>query len=145
MEFNLRCISSDYSIPFSEFYKMEKVPPISEIDKIEIIAGKILKSKTLKRIVIISAVVILNSAVVSAAGVIPAGAGVDNLFNVLMAITRKWAKYVLIITCLINTIRSGISGDSKNVLSIVMKYVLLYLLLFLVPALFGAIEASGIN
>lgn len=144
MEFNLRCVSSDYSMPFSEFYKMEKVPQINKMDKIEIIAGKILKSKTLKRIVIVSAVVILNTVVISAAGA-TGGAGVDNLFNVLMAITRKWAKYVLIITCLINTIRSGISGDSKNVLSIVMKYVLLYLLLFLVPALFGAIEASGIN
>ena len=139
---SLSGISSNYSIPFSEFYKMGEVAEINKMDKVEMIAGKILRSKTLKRVVIITAVVILNSGLISAAPAVAAVAGVDKLGNVLLGIIRSWSKWILILMCLIDTIKAGVSSDSKKILSIVMKYVLLFVLLYMVPVLFDTVSAS---
>lgn len=139
---SLSGISSNYSIPFSEFYKMGEVAEINKMDKVEMIAGKILRSKTLKRVVIITAVVILNSGIISAAPAVAAVAGVDKLGNVLLGIIRSWSKWILILMCLIDTIKAGVSSDSKKILSIVMKYVLLFVLLYMVPVLFDTVSAS---
>ena len=139
---NLNCMSSNYSIPFSEFYKMEDIPKDTKIERVERIAGKIIKNDKLKKAVFILAIVLLNSGMISAAPAVAAGVGVDKLGNVLLGIIRSWSKWILILMCLIDTIKAGVSSDSKKILSIVMKYVLLFVLLYMVPVLFDTVSAS---
>lgn len=74
--------------------------------------------------------------------VLAAGKGIDPLGNTLITLIRHWAYYILIIMCIVEIIRAGISGDSKKILSIIMKYLLIFAAMYLVPTLFDAIRDS---
>jgi len=71
-----------------------------------------------------------------------AGKGIDNLGGTLLNLIRGWGYWILLIMCLVETIRAGAGGDSKKILSIIMKYLLVFAAMYLVPSLFNAIKDS---
>ena len=133
----LNCLCKKEVMTISEFLKIEE---ISNLKQVELIAGRILRSKTLKRVAIVTIALVLNLSTVGAASA--AGPGIDKLGNLLINLIRGYAYYVLIIMAIVESIRAAVSGDSKKVLSILMRYVLVFVLMYLIPQLFDAIKCN---
>jgi len=133
----LNCLCKKEVMTISEFLKIEE---ISNLKQVELIAGRILRSKTLKRVAIVTIALVLNLSTVGA--VSAAGPGIDKLGNLLINLIRGYAYYVLIIMAIVESIRAAVSGDSKKVLSILMRYVLVFVLMYLIPQLFDAIKCN---
>lgn len=71
-----------------------------------------------------------------------AGKGINGLGWTLLGLIREWAYWILLIWCIVEIIRAGVSGESKKTLPIVMKYVIIFASMYLIPGLFDAIKNS---
>ncbi|WP_238886363.1 hypothetical protein [Clostridium sp. YIM B02551] len=130
----INCLCKKETMTISEFLNMQDE---TNERRLEILASKIRKNKQLERFT-----VTLMACCLYAQKVLAAEDGVDRLGNKLLFLLRKWAKWILLIMCVLECIKAGVNGDSKNILKIIMKYVLLYASLFLVPYLFDVIAES---
>ena len=128
----LNCLCKKEVMSISEFLEIEE---IGNLKQIEMLAGRILKSKTLKTVAMVTITIILNINTVGAAGV-----GIDALGNMLINLIRGYAYYILIIMSIVESIRAAVSGDSKKVLSIVMRYLLVFIMMYLIPQIFDSIR-----
>ena len=128
----LNCLCKREVMSISEFLKFEE---IGNKRQLEILAGRILKSKPLKIAAMITITIILNVNTVGAAG-----KGIDQLGNMLINLIRGYAYYILIIMSIVESIRAAVSGDSKKVLSIVMRYLLVFIMMYLIPQIFNSIR-----
>jgi hypothetical protein len=68
--------------------------------------------------------------------------GLDPLGWKLLGLIRHWAKWILLIMCLVEIIRAGLGGDSKKIFPIIMKFLTIYAAMYLIPELFDAIESA---
>lgn len=130
----LNCLCKRETLTISEFLNIDEVGNIKQLEQL---AGRILKSKTLKMAAMITITIALNISPVGAAG-----KGIDQLGNMLINLIRNYAYYILIIMSIVESIRAAVSGDSKKVLSIVMRYLLVFILMYLIPQLFDAIKTQ---
>jgi len=139
---------------FPEFFKMKNGEmTLSEIKRnhrddynIEKFANYILKNNRLTKVVVVAlavTIMILNWNMSHLAiATVANGKGIDILGNKLLGLFKLYGKWILLVVCSLESIKSGVNGDSKKILSIVVKYLLIYLSLFLVPELFDMITAS---
>ena len=130
----INCLCKRETLTISEFLNIEEVGNIKQLEQL---AGRILKSKALKMAAMITITIVLNISPVGAAG-----KGIDQLGNMLINLIRNYAYYILIIMSIVESIRAAVSGDSKKVLSIVMRYLLVFILMYLIPQLFDAIKTQ---
>ena len=103
----------------------------------EILASKLTKNGKMKKFV-----VTLLGLTFYFKTVLAAGKGIDSLGWTLLALVRHWAYWILLIWCIVDVIKSGLSGDSKKTLPIVLKYVVIFASMYLIPAIFDAIKNS---
>jgi hypothetical protein len=68
--------------------------------------------------------------------------GIDPLGMKFLGLIRHWAYWILLIMCIVEIVRSGLSGDSKKILGIVMKFLIIFGSMYLVPELFDAIKTA---
>ena len=68
--------------------------------------------------------------------------GIDTLGWTLLGLIRQYAYWVLLIWCIIEVIKSGVGGESKKSLSIVMKFVIIFASMYLLPNLFNVIKEA---
>lgn len=100
---------------------------------------KIMSSKKMEKATIVFLAAILEAQKVYA---LSDGKGIDHLGYVLINMIRQYAYYILIIMCILEVIRAVASGDSKKILSIIMKYLLVFIAMYLIPGLFDTIRAT---
>jgi hypothetical protein len=103
----------------------------------ETIASKIIKNKTLKKIT-----VILLGSLMYSQKVFAAGKGPDAVGYLLLNFIRKWAFWILLLMCIVEVVRAGVSGDSKKIMSIIMKFILIFASMYIVPEIFTSIRDS---
>jgi len=113
---------------------------------IEKFSTYILKNNRLTKMVVVliaSINIILRNKMNSiAVEAVANGKGIDVLGNKLLGLFQYYGHWVLLIMCVLECIKSGVNGDSKKILSIVVKFLLIYASLFLVPQLFDIITTS---
>jgi len=68
--------------------------------------------------------------------------GIDALGWTLLGLIRQYAYWVLLIWCIVEVIKSGVGGESKKTLSIVMKFVIIFASMYLLPNLFNVIKEA---
>ena len=117
----------------------ESKSPITKYKNMETLSTKIVKDKRLNKFVVTLLGLSLYCKSVFAASNLT---GVDKLGWVLLSLVRKWGYHILVIMCIVEVIRAGIGGDSKKILGIIMKFLLMFASLYLVPSLFDAIRTS---
>ena len=103
----------------------------------EILTNKLVKNNRMKRFTIT-----LLGLTLFCKDVFAAGKGIDSLGWTLLGLVRHWAYWILLIWCIVDVIKSGLSGDSKKTLPIVLKYVVIFASMYLIPAIFDAIKNS---
>lgn len=74
--------------------------------------------------------------------VFAAGKGIDALGWTLLGLIRHWAYWILLIWCIVDVIKSGLSGDSKKSLPIIMKFIIIFASMYLIPEIFDAIAKA---
>lgn len=99
--------------------------------------NKIMENSRVKK-----AAVVFMATMLYSQKALAAGKGIDALGITLITLIRQWAYWILIIMCIIEIIRAGAGGDSKKILGIVMKYLLIFASMYLVPTLFDAVKNS---
>ena len=146
--------NQDYSISFENYSKMKNGElTLNQIRKnhnddydMESFTGKILKNHRLTKIAVVllaSANIILTKAMDSVSiETVANGKAIDVLGNKLLGLFQYYGHWILLIMCVLECIKSGINGDSKKILAIVVKFLLIYTSLFLVPQLFDMITTS---
>ena len=107
---------------------------------IEGIATKVSKNKYLKKIAIFTLAYSMYSQKIVMAAATSANS-LDPLGWRLLKLIRGWAKWVLLLMCVVEIARSGTKGENKT-LAIVTKYLIIYAAMYLVPVLFEAVETS---
>lgn len=107
--------------------------------KMEILAGRLTKTKKTRRFIVTLLGLSLYCGKVFAATTTK---GPDTLMWMLLNLVRQWAKPILIIWCIVEVIRSGLSGDGKKTLPILLKFVVIFASMYLIPELFDTIEAA---
>jgi len=105
--------------------------------KVEILAGKLSKKASHRKFLIT-----LLGLSLYAKNVFAATKGIDTLGWTLLTLIRQWAKWILILWCIVEVIKSACSGDTKKTLPILMKYVVIYASMYLIPVIFDAIAKS---
>lgn len=105
--------------------------------KTEKLASKLTKNNKMKKFVIT-----LLGLALYCKNVFAATKGIDALGWTLLSLVRHWAYWILLIWCIVDVIKSGLSGDSKKTLPIVLKYVVIFASMYLIPAIFDAIKKS---
>jgi hypothetical protein len=118
----LNCLYKEDTMSLEDFLNMENENNKFTINKIETASAFVMA-------------LVLHSSKVMAAG-----KGIDALGMSLLNMIRHWAYWILIIMCIIEVIRSGISGESKKILSIIMRYILIFLAMYLLPGIFDTIK-----
>ncbi|MBX4259711.1 hypothetical protein KTC96_24615 (plasmid) [Clostridium estertheticum] len=104
---------------------------------VQYFTNKIMKNKRLKKFTITLLGVSLYFKDVFAAA-----KGIDMLGWTLLGLIRRYAYWVLLIWCIGEVIKSGLGGESKKTLSIVMKYVIIFASMYIIPGVFDAIRGS---
>lgn len=139
----LNCLSKTTDMSLTDFLKLErKQITLDEIIKnntFENFTTKILESHKTKRFVISFLASLLYAKKVLA---VTNGNSIDVLGFKFLGLIRHWAYWILLIMCIVEVVRAGISNDSKKILSIVMKFILMFASLYLVPELFDAIKSA---
>lgn len=150
----LNYLNKNYSLSFSEFLKMKNGEiTLNEIKKnhnndynIENFASKVLKNNRLTKIVVFTLatanIILTRISNNISVETVSNGKGIDVLGNKLLHLFQYYGHWILLIMCVLECIKSGINGDSKKILSIVVKFLLIYASLFLVPELFDIITTS---
>jgi len=105
--------------------------------KVELLASKLSRKATQKRFLIT-----LMGLSLYCAKVFAATSAIDKLGWSLLNLVRQWAKPILVVWCLIDVIKSGLSGDAKKTLPILMKYVIIFASMYLIPEIFDAVEQA---
>jgi len=105
--------------------------------EVETFARKIMKNDRLKKFTIT-----LLGVALFCKDVFAATKGIDALGMTLLALVRQWAKPILILWCIVDVIKNGLSGDSKKILPILLKYIIIFASMYLIPIIFDAIERS---
>ena len=105
--------------------------------EVESFTNKIMKNKRLKRFT-----VTLLGVSLYFKDVFAAGKGIDPLGETLLGLIRHYAYWVLLLWCIVDVIKNGVSGDNKKTLSIVMKFALIFASMYLLPQLFDAIKGA---
>jgi len=113
------------------------IPEFLQLGRRQLTLEEIMSNKSTRNFI-----VVLLASVMYASNAFAAGKGVDSLGNTLLTLIRQWAYWVILIMCIVEVIRAGVSGDSKKILSIVSKYVIVFASMYLVPSLFDAIRSS---
>jgi len=110
----------------------------------EVYTGKIIKNKSLRIFVTAMLGCSLYINKVLAAQTVPCatGAGIDRLGFIMMALIKKWGYWIILIACLVEVVRAGASGDSKKILSIILRNIITFAAIYLVPEIFDAIKTS---
>jgi len=111
--------------------------PITKYQNVEILSSKLTKNKKHKRFLIT-----LLGLSLYAKNVFAAGKGIDALGWTLLGLIRHWAYWILLIWCIVEVIKSGINGDSKKTLPIIMKFVIIFASMYLIPGIFDAIKGA---
>lgn len=106
-------------------------------EKVEILASKLSKTKRTRRFI-----VTLLGLSLYCGKVFAATSPIDKLGLTLLNLIRQWAKPILVVWCLVEVIRSGLAGDAKKTLPILMKYVIIFASMYLIPEIFDAIELA---
>lgn len=125
----LNCLSEKTTMSLNKF--------LNNDEQLEKFASKIKLNKKLEKATIILIALVLNTKSVMAAG-----KGIDPLGIKLLGLVRHWAYWILLIMCIVEVIRAGVGGDSKKILSIIMRYLLIFMSMYLVPELFDAIQTA---
>ena len=68
--------------------------------------------------------------------------GIDALGWTLLGLIRHWAYWILLIWCIVEVIKSGMSGESKKTFPIIMKFVIIFASMYLIPGIFDAIKGA---
>jgi len=68
--------------------------------------------------------------------------GIDGLGWTLLGLVRDYAYWVLLLWCIVEVIKSGVGGESKKTLSIVMRFVIIFASMYLLPNLFNVIKEA---
>lgn len=105
--------------------------------KVELLASKISRKAAHKRFLIT-----LMGLSLYCAKVFAATSPIDRLGWTLLNLVRQWAKPILVVWCLVDVIKSGLSGDAKKTLPILLKYVVIFAAMYLIPEIFDAIELA---
>lgn len=129
---NRTVLNWEYKSPFAKYQL-----PIEDIDKVEKFATNIIKNDRLKKFV-----VTLLGCGLYTKQVLAAGKGIDGLGWTILGLIRHWAYWILLIYCIVEIIRAGLSGDSKKTFPIIMKFLIIFASMYLVPELFNAIKDS---
>ena len=123
------------------FMKLERkeltLKEIMATNTSETFVSKIMENSRVKK-----AAVVFMATMLYSQKALAAGKGIDALGMTLITLIRQWAYWILIIMCIIEIIRAGAGGDSKKILGIVMKYLLIFASMYLVPTLFDAVKNS---
>jgi hypothetical protein len=123
------------------FMKLERkeltLKEIMATNTSETFVSKIMENSRVKK-----AAVVFMATMLYSQKALAAGKGIDALGITLITLIRQWAYWILIIMCIIEIIRAGAGGDSKKILGIVMKYLLIFASMYLVPTLFDAVKNS---
>lgn len=101
------------------------------------IDNKIIRNKKAKKFM-----VTLLGVGLYAQNVFAATKGIDNLGWTLLSLIRHWAYWILLIWCIVDVVKSGLSGDSKKTLPIVLKYVIIFASMYLIPVIFDAVKGA---
>lgn len=105
--------------------------------EVETLTNKIMKNARLKKFT-----VALLGMSLYFKDVFAAIKGIDALGWTLLTMIRQWAKPILIVWCIVEVIRGGLSGDSKKTLPIMLKFIVIFASMYLIPEIFNAIEAA---
>ena len=128
---NKSCILSadELSLQFNthKFHTMENI-------EVETFTNKIMKNKRLKKF----AITLLGLSLYFK-DAFAATKGIDPLGITLLGLIRHWAYWILLIWCIVEVIKSGLEGESKKTLSIIMKFVIIFSSMYLIPSIFDAI------
>lgn len=106
-------------------------------NKIEKLSTKLFKNSRMRKFT-----VTLLGLSLYCAKVFAKTSSIDTLGWTLLTLIRQWAKWILILWCIIDVIRSGCSGDAKKTLPILMKYIIIFASMYLIPEIFDAIAAA---
>jgi len=102
--------------------------------EVETFTNKIMKNKRLKKF----AITLLGLSLYFK-DAFAATKGIDPLGITLLGLIRHWAYWILLIWCIVEVIKSGLEGESKKTLSIIMKFVIIFSSMYLIPSIFDAI------
>ena len=108
--------------------------PITKYQNVEVLSSNLTKNKKHKRFLIT-----LLGLSLYAKNVFAASDGIDKLGWTLLGLIRHWAYWILLIMCIVEVIKSGLNGDSKKSLPIIMKFVVIFASMYLIPVIFDAI------
>lgn len=135
------CRETTMSIPeFLQFTRGElTIKDIRNNHRMEHLAIKINENKVLEKFVVTLMASALYAKDVLAAAA-KEGQGIDKLGWKFLGLIRHWGFWILLIMCIVEVIRAGISGDSKKILGIIMKFLIIFGSMYLVPELFEAIR-----
>lgn len=124
--------NDELSLQFNN-YKFNAIQNI----EVETFARKIMKNDRMKKFTIT-----LLGIALYFKDVFAATKGIDSLGWILLGLIRHWAYWVLLIWCIVEVIKSGLSGDSKKTLPIIMKFIIIFASMYLLPLLFDAIKGA---
>lgn len=110
---------------------------ITKYQNVEVLANKLSKNKRHKRFLIT-----LLGLSLYFKNVFAATKGIDALGWTLLGLIRHWAYWILLIMCIVEVIKSGLNGDSKKSLPIIMKFVVIFASMYLIPVIFDAIKGA---
>ena len=105
--------------------------------EVETLVNKVMRNKRLKKFTITLLGVSLYFKDVFATG-----KGIDPLGATLLGLIRHYAYWVLLLWCIVEVIKSGLSGDSKKTLPIIMKFIIIFASMYIIPGVFDAIRGS---
>jgi len=105
--------------------------------EVETFTTKVMKNGRLKKFT-----VVLLGASLYFKSVFATTKGIDALGWTLLGLIRQYAYWVLLIWCIVEVIKSGVGGESKKALSIVMKFVIIFASMYLLPNLFNVIKGA---
>lgn len=128
----LNCLCKKTTMSFEDFFRP---------DDVETFASKIKENRITERVTVVFIAFVLHANTVMAAST-NGSDGIDHLGYLLLGLIRHWGKWILLIMCLAECISSAANKDTKKILSIVVRYVVLFMLMYLIPELFDAIAAS---
>lgn len=137
----LNFLSKTTTMSIDEFLQLERgqitLKEIRKKHNLEIFTAKIMKSDRFKKF----AITLLGCSLYFK-NVFAAGKGIDALGWTILGLIRQWGYWILLIACTVEIVRAGTGSDSKKILSIVMKFLLIFALMYIVPEGFNAIKNS---
>jgi len=111
--------------------------PFTKYQNTEVLTNKLFKNNRTKKFTIT-----LLGLTLYCKNVFAATKGIDSLGWTLLGLVRHWAYWILLIMCIVEVIKSGLNGESKKTLPIVMKFVVIFASMYLIPVIFDAIKEA---